>query len=343
MLRPLQQVLVYALMSTAGLCAYAQGQSLPFANTDISVFSTYPSNQVLARCKQTVAAKECVEDSIAPDVFVKALSSRGWFNQVAAYNDTFDYELLIAHISGPTSTENRINAHHFTEVTVMWRGMEIDSTIVENTFTQKEDNHKKAVTVLTEWFHYSQQNRLFTAAFLYSSLNASNYLDELDVPSTLGDFARLDTQLYPDPFKGVITRYTHPEFAEALIDVTVYPILASLDHDNNDILIKQLNADWETAQAVAKHQSLSLSKQPEAARYQANSKHTGWRLGIKAESPTQETIYATTYVFQQHDKIVKIATTFPSTQSDPIANALIAQIAVPEESALMMQVRKLLK
>ncbi|WP_163087797.1 hypothetical protein [Alteromonas profundi] len=342
-LRALQQGLGCALMCSVCLCAFAQGQTSPSGNVDISVFSTYPSDQVLARCKQAVAAKECIQDSIAPEVFVKALSSRGWFNRVAAFSDALDYELLIAHTSGPSSSEDTIEALHFTEVTLLWRGMEIDSRIIENAFPQDVNNLEKAVTVLTDWFHYSQHSALFTAAFLYSSLSASNYVDELVVPSTLGDFARLDTQLYPDPFKGVITRYTHREFEEALVDVTVYPILAPLEHDKDQILIKQLKADWEKAEAVAEHQALTLYKQPAAARYQANSEHAGWRLGIKAESATQDTIYATTYVFQQHDKIVKIATTFPSTQSDPIANALIAQIAVPEESSLMMQVRPLIK
>lgn len=341
----IKPVLLGVAISIASTLA-AHGQALSPTNIDLSIFSTYPSELAVSRCEEAVASDICKEDTIPPDVFAAQLSETSWFSRVAPFSEGQDYELLVAHLSGPQALptqQQEQQEQHFAEITLLWRGMEIDSTIIEETFAPTLNNDTKALSVLTRWYQYSQQHALFSASFLYTSLNASNYLDELVIPTTLGDFSRLDTQLYPDPFKGVITRYTHPTFEDALVDVTVYPILGQVHSDNEKVLVEQLESDWVKAEAVAEHQALTLSKETPATRYSKDNDHSVWRLGIKAESPTQDTIYATTYVFQRQDKIVKIATTFPTTMSDPIADALIAQISVPKESSLMAEVRELLK
>ena len=151
-----------------------------------------------------------------------------------------------------------------------------------------------------------------------------------------------NTQLYPDPFNGAITRYIHPEFEDALVDVTVYPFLDQLSSDENELLPKQLESDLQRASATADLQQLTLSQISPASRYEVNSALRGWRLGLSATSETSPTIYATTYVFKLQDKIVKVSTTFPPDFSDNIVNQLIVNVEVPQESEMMKKVRSLL-
>ena len=124
--------------------------------------------------------------------------------------------------------------------------------------------------------------------------------------------------------------------------MTVYPILGSLETADNVLLNKQLNEDLEKANSVAQAQQLTLSLPAPASPYTVSPAIQGWRLGLKAESDTTPTIYASTYVFRQEDKIVKVATTFPTDFSDPLVNELLAHVQVPKESALMKNIRAML-
>ena len=149
-------------------------------------------------------------------------------------------------------------------------------------------------------------------------------------------------RLYADPFSGAITRYTHPAYEDALIDVTVYPFLEQLTLDENELLPKQLEEDLKRAKSNAQIQKLTLSQVKPAARYEVNNQIFGWRLGLSATSETSPSIYATTYVFRRQDKIIKVSTTFPPDYSDNIVDKLIVKIEVPEESKMMKNVRALL-
>ena len=162
------------------------------------------------------------------------------------------------------------------------------------------------------------------------------------MPETVGEFTKLDTQLFADPFSGSITRYTHPDYEDALVDVTVYPFLAQLSQEESELLPKQLESDLQKANTAANLQHLNLSQVSPAYPYEVNGSLVGWKLGLSATSDTSPTIYATTYVFRQQDKIVKVSTTFPPDFSDNIVNQLIVNVEVPEESNMMKKVRSLL-
>ena len=127
-----------------------------------------------------------------------------------------------------------------------------------------------------------------------------------------------------------------------MVDVTVYPFLAQLSVDEGKLLPEQLKSDLQKASATAKLQELTLSQVSPASPYTVNEKLTGWRLGLSAASETSPTIFATTYVFRQQDKIVKVSTTFPPDFSDSIVNQLMVKVEVPRESEMMKKVRSLL-
>ena len=336
----------------------------------LAVFSTYPSETLIGACGDTETTQDCIEDTITPEAFISSLIAKSWFTEIKPFGNDSDYELLIANVAKRDETSNITKElsgepsveRHFTELTLQWRGIEIDSLVISSYVNSNETPTVKAIEPLVSWYKHATENALFTPRFLYHALNASDYGNHLSVPESLGDFTRLDTQLYPDPFKGSITRYTHPTFEDALVDVTVYPILAKLDTNASSskgntasaantensartdaFLHQQLDEDWNKADHVANARNLTLSQPQPISPFNVVGFANGWRLALKAESPVDDPIFATTYIFTRKDKIVKVATTFPSDFSDNLANELIAHITVPEESMLMQQVRAMLK
>ena len=312
-------------------------------NINLAVFSTYPSEQLSAACESSDGQPSCIEDRISAESFVTVLSQNDWFTDIIPFNEGADYELLIANLATPAVNSSTPIEQHFTEFTIQWRGIEIDTIIIPTAISSALSDSEKASIPLVRWYADAVERGVFSAPYLYTALNASDYQNQLQVPETLGEFKRLDTQLYPDPFKGAITRYVHPFYEDALVDVTVYPILAKIEKNTDSILHQQLNADWNKADEVAHARNLTLTQQVPVSPFVVNNYNSGWMLGLKAESSTDTAIFATTYVFKRNDKIIKVATTFPSDLSNPLAEELISQIAVPEESPLMQQIRSMLE
>jgi len=308
----------------------------------LSVFSTFPSEALTAACGKTLHNDQavCTEDALAPEQFITALQTKVPFNAILPFEDAADYSLLVANLGQTLASSPE--EKQLTEFTLQWRGLEIDSFTVIKENTQDTKSHAIANDMVDAWYRYVETNNVFTTPFLYDALQASDYENHLYVPERVGTFTRLDTQLYPDPFRGSVTRYIHPTFEEALVDVTVYPILASLDSDTDELLNAALNEDWNRAGDVATAKNLQLSQAAPASPYIVSETLKGWRLGLKAESELEPTIFATTYVFQLSDKYIKVATTFPADFSDPIIDELVGQIAVPDESPLMVEIRKML-
>ncbi|WP_159577648.1 hypothetical protein [Alteromonas sp. KUL106] len=346
-------------LSLCSLLVFTGAAYSSAVNQGVSVFSTYPSDALLNSChsqRQLInvgpsyndTLELCSEDAISPDRFIKVLSESGEFSNLRPYGEGNDYELLIANV-GAAPGEHPRHAKQFAEFTLQWRGIEIDSSqfdageeITDNSNEQSLTNEKEAQLLITRWLEHVKQSGLFTSQFLFHALQASNYSASLQVPDSVGEFIKLDTQLFSDPFSGAITRYTHPDFEDALVDVTVYPFLAQLSSEESELLPKQLESDLQKASATAELQHLTLSQVSPAARYSVNDNVVGWRLGLSATSDTSPTIYATTYVFRQQDKIVKVSTTFPPDFSDTIVNQLIVNVEVPQESEMMKKVRSML-
>ena len=304
----------------------------------------------------------CIEDAISPDAFIEQIIKSGVFTNLRPFGEGNDYELLIANVGpAPRTTHDNLmpkDAKQYAEFTIQWRGIEIDSASFSaslnndtNKIKSKRQGSQEGIanaqqqapqTLVSKWLDYAERTGLFTSQYLFTALEASNYESALQVPSAVGEFTKLATQLYADPFSGAITRYTHPAYEDALIDVTVYPFLEQLTLDENELLPKQLEEDLKRAKSNAQIQKLTLSQVKPAARYKVNNQIFGWRLGLSATSESSPSIYATTYVFRRQDKIIKVSTTFPPDYSDNIVDKLIVKIEVPEESKMMKNVRALL-
>ncbi len=64
-------------------------------------------------------------------------------------------------------------------------------------------------------------------------------------------------------------------------------------------------------------------------------------MALTASSESDESLFASTYVFRQQDKIIKITTTFPRHVSDSLVQQAMPSIIVPAPSKLMAAIREM--
>lgn len=323
----------------------------------ISLYGTYPSETLQRMCHQAhVNGAACVEDALSGNLFVTTLQQRGWFENVFPASSEADYELLIASLGTAPSSEDKQTTHpeplngiastrYFTELTIQWRGVEIDSAIFTSTEAHNKDKPAIVNDVLEHWWLQVVAKEVFSAAYLFEKLGASNYLSEMSVPEYIDNFTRLDTQLYPDPFKGVITRYVHPEYDDALLDVTVAPVL-NLNTGSKAVRLQQaLQMNLNEARQMAEAQSMTLYIDEPVAAFDTpgsdGSVYEGYRMAVHAILAEAEPIYATTYAFEMKDKVVTISTTFPPRVADRLVALALPQITVPGPSPLMESIRRI--
>jgi hypothetical protein len=81
-----------------------------------------------------------------------------------------------------------------------------------------------AALLREQLFNDFDKSAVFEEETLYSVLNASDYVGELNHPPELGEYVLEERLLRPDPLLGLQLRYQHREFEFDKIDVFVYPV-----------------------------------------------------------------------------------------------------------------------
>ncbi len=346
----LWHVVVCCLALAGSGCASQQDS---FATTPVTVpnlpvetlalFSTYTSDAARAQCETTTMA--CREDALSPGAFLSAFKDSANNHKLV---QTADYELLIANLGREQPdpgwfswlTRTPPATTQFAEFTLTWRGIELSSRVVEGTYPRTIGQKAMAQALISKWWNDVSDQAIFSASYIYRQLDASNYDAELKLPDSIDNFHQAITELYPDPLEGVISRYTHPDFQDALVDISIYPIRQSLSLATTQILDEELHNELAQAQSVATTRKLELSMIHTAQDTQVMTEQgPGRRLALAASSPSQDTIYASIYAFRLQDKIIKITTTMPPDYSDPLIQRALPAIDVPGESPLMVMLR----
>lgn len=314
----------------------------------INVYSSYISDDVAAQCEANLTDNMvCRNDGIAASDFLSTLEHIQLFKELSPSVTRHDYELLIANqLISPSDNLDSTPSEgqqSFTEFAVEWRGVGIHShTIIYN--HQGSVRMEDVEQIVLQWWQYAEQHGIFTTPYLYAALNASDYTANLTIPEKLDNFSLSQRYLHPDPFKGVLARYLHPEFEEAIMDMSIYPVLAPITPTNKSQMLRQeLIKAVEQAQKVASAKAMTLTIVQENKTFSVEYPfNEGFMTEITAESETGEVIFATVYVFQMQDKIVKFNTTFPARIGDDLVKKALPQIVVPSESALMKEIRQAL-
>ena len=321
-------------------------EQAPF-NLAVNVYSSYISDEVEQQCNEAaLTSNPCKNDGIPANDFLKSLEKLDLFAELSPSVSRHDYELLIANqvADMPANQESTADLplQSYTEFAVEWRGVHLDSFLVHYWHTgiiRPEDVEQ----IILRWSEHASRNNIFSTPFLYQAMGASDYSGALTLPELLGEFQLARQFLYPDPFKGVLARYLHPSFSEAIMDIAIYPVLAPLTGDNQQLISHELEDAVEQAKQIAVERAMAMEiKKHQEIFSQDESSLQGVMSEIAAEGDSGEALYATIYIFRLEDKFVKFSTTFPSRIGDPLVSEALTQLTVPGESALMKELRKAL-
>ena len=322
-------------------------EQAPF-NLAVNVYSSYISDEVEQQCNRAaLTSTPCKNDGIAANDFLSGLEKLDLFAELSPSVSRHDYELLIANQvadmpAGQEPESADVPLQSYTEFAVEWRGVHLDSFLVHywhDGVIPPQDVEQ----IILRWSEHANRNHIFSTPFLYQAMGASDYSAALNLPELLGEFQLARQFLYPDPFKGVLARYLHPSFSEAIMDIAIYPVLAPLTGDTEQLISHELEDAVEQAKQIAVERAMAMEiKKHQQAFSQGESSLQGVMSEIAAEGDSGEALYATIYVFRLEDKFVKFSTTFPSRIGDPLVSEALTQLAVPGESALMKELRKAL-
>lgn len=323
----------------------------------LDFFSSYMSEAGSNQCLSKNSNSPCVEDAIPAEAFFNALKQSQRFVDVLPSSNQHDYQVLIANeaaqvartswqkFQGSVLGDQRYRADtttYFTEISLQWRGLEIHSEMFElDVPTQTDpDNAKLASQVVEQWADSSESQGIFTPSYLFAALKASDYQRDLKIPANIGEFENTDTELYPDPFKGVISRYIHPIYENAVMDITVYPILQDINTPLPDLLNFEMQNELHQAQMVAEARQTPLVVDVPPSPFESAG-NSGYRLALSATGTDGEPMFATSYVFKMEDKIVKFSGTFPPRIADDLVSRTLPLMNVPGESVLMAELRQI--
>lgn len=249
-----------------------------------------------------------------------------------------EYELLVSSAK-ITSTGNL--PFLMLEMTTSWRGIPVDDFSVSAAIN--ESMLSTAEQQIDAWVERVQSDEVFSAQRIYQMIGASDYHQHLQLPEKIGDFIFTETALYHDPMQGSISRYVHPMFDDAIVDVSVYPVSPFIHRDaNKEPLLDEMEMEKSHIQQLIAQAQLEDYKISDIQSAEFTST-LGQMKGLSIEVALQtqiDPIYSTQFLFTKNDKFIKVTGNLPKQMMLALVQESIGQISVPQESQFMQSMRK---
>lgn len=321
----------------------------------ISVYSTWLSEQEQARCEAFTQASEyqrCIEDPIDATLYYHALKRSHAFERTTLSSPGCDYDILIAtagyqfHQQATRTADNNLRQKITAEIQINWRGIELTTLSYQLDYLSQANEPTPgqhfADKLMRHFIKDARQKRIFSADYLFTNLNASNYHEHLTVPDSISGFTIHQQQLFHDPLQGVMIRYLHPDYQDETLDLYVYPVAANDLSKTNQILHYEIDRERRDIGLIANAREISVNNldATDSITWHTDSgTHIGMSLSVNALDNFQQTIYASTYVFVVKDKVVKFSTNLPAHIASRLVKEALPQLQVPDQSKLMAQLR----
>ncbi|MDT0595861.1 hypothetical protein [Glaciecola petra] len=325
-------------------------------DTAMPIFAAYTSNNLQRQCEKI----SCNLNVLQSDELQRASLQMSNVDELQSALSLSEYEVLIATAIVHTDTAPEL----IFEITTTWRDIPLNDLVIAKNLDSDAINNpndiiETATSILSEWLGFIQAEHVLEATTIYKKLKASDYTNMLQVPSSIGEFTLRESALYRDPMQGSISRYSHPEFSDAIIDINVFPIspfkhsnTASLSNINleprNAKLEKtrplkiELHSEAEHINQIIKQANIddySISDVEKTSIHINGEVTEGYKLSI-ALNPNDDPVFSTQYVFLQNDKIIKFTGNLPESFMHKIVSQSPIMIKVPEESEFMQALRK---
>ena len=323
------------------LCSYSVS-SVANIPAQSPIYDAYISHTLAQQCKQSHCALDLFDGEKLNTLATQMNEADLLFQALASS----EYEVLIGNALINVNSHN--NTQLVFEITTTWRSVPIDEFTM-STLSLTDAHELGALTILNAWLAHVQTNNVLEASTIYKTLQASNYLQDLIVPARIGAFIKQTSAIYRDPMQGSITRYIHPDFDDAIVDISVYPVNPFI-HNHKEftenavevVLNNELNNEVnqvKTLIASANIQDYRLSDVQAAYIDIAGQLQHGYTLEVQLNSQTVP-VYSTQYVFLQHDKIIKLSGNVPQSLMQKLVGVSLANISVPTESTFMKKIRQ---
>ena len=322
------------------------------AKAEMPIYAAYVSESVAAQCEQS-APSQCQLNAFDGDTLTQLVASLPDSVLIAQALGVSEYEVLIGNAVVNINDATQ-RAELVLEITTTWRQLPIDDFNIRRT-TTLANTKETARSVLAEWAAHLENNLILEADKIYQVLGASDYEKELKVPESIGDFVRMQSAVFRDPLLGSVTRYSHPRFDSAIVDIAVYPFSPFLKKvedptrplhavDSNETSVLHLEMENEVSQikqliAQAKIDDYTISSITSAPMTIAGLVVEGLRLEVMLHGQT-DPVYSTQYIFRQNDKIIKVTGNLPEVMMSQLVLESLPQIKVPGESSFMRALRQ---
>ncbi|MFT6269400.1 MAG: hypothetical protein ACJAVV_002226 [Alphaproteobacteria bacterium] len=322
-------------------------------NAEMPIYAAYASDELVQEC-ENLEQSQCQLNAFDGETLTALLASLPSGMMIEDALSVSEYEVLIGNAIININEQNQ-HAELVLEITTSWRQVPIDDFILRQR-TSLADIDQTASAMLSDWAQHIETNLVLEADKIYQVLGASDYVTELSVPQNIGDFIRMQSAVYRDPLLGSITRYSHPRFDSAVVDISVYPFspfltpssdaltLVSGNLAANNGLLLQLEMENEITQikqliANANIQDFTISSINPATITVNGVLLEGLRLEVLLYTNTDPE-YSTQYIFQQNDKIIKLTGNLPEFMMNELVSESLPKIKVPGESSFMRTLRQ---
>lgn len=325
------------------------------ADNIMPIYAAYTSNNLQQQCEKII----CELNPLQSAELQRATLQVSKVSELQSALGLSEYEVLI----GTAIVHAETTPELVFEITTTWRDIPLNDLVIAKNMdsdAMKDSGYliETATLIMNDWLGFIQAEQVLEATTIYKTLNASDYTNRLQVPSSIGEFKLLESALYRDPMQGSISRYSHPDFAEAIIDINVFPI-SPFKHSEQIAIDAN---DTEQANSLEKTKPLKIElyseaqhinqivKQANIADYsisevektsiQINGEIVeGYKLSI-ALNNNDDPVFSTQYVFMQNDKIIKLTGNLPDSFMHKVMSQSPITIKVPEESEFMRTLRQ---
>lgn len=341
-------VVRYLLVVNAILFVLLVSVKTQASDSGLPIYAAYVSENVNLECEYIKCELDALDSQTLSDI-AATIADADVLKEALASSQ---YEVLIGN-GLVNISEGTQQAELVLEITTSWRNVPIDDLVLRSITTTEQINIA-AKHLLEVWAKHLEANQVLEANKIYEVLGASDYSKELKVPNEIGEFVLVQSAVYRDPLLGSISRYIHPQFGDAIVDISVYPF-SQFSH-----IDKQQESTAQSAQ-IGTHAWLKVEMENELAQIQslisqANIEHftiseiqpaeikyngqayKGLRIAVLL-NPNDDPFYSTQYVFQQNDKIIKLTGNLPESMMNVLVSESLPKIVVPGESAFMQSLR----
>ena len=179
-------------------------------------------------------------------------------------------------------------------------------------------------------------------------IDASDYASHLIYPRETEYFVAVDDLvIYEDPFYGAAVSYVDKRDYPDIITVFIYPIPATSWRNEALILNSELDAfitELDNTVKIGAYQSRGPEQRSSYTVTKNGQTFTGMKVHFQFTNKFGTEYNADAYIFIQKDKFIKIRTSSPKEftpewNGDLIANELLPEFIVPDESDYMRNLR----